>query len=279
MFLWLMVAQWLFGIFIAVTVSPFAWEGKTRVVSNHVVAAVVLGGLLSALPIALILLRPGWVGTRHVIAFSQMMWSALLIHLTGGRIETHFHVFGSLAFLAFYRDWKVLVTATVTVAADHFVRGLFMPESVYGVAKASVVALPRARRLGGLRGRRAHLRHLAQPQRAAADRRERGAGRGLRRARGAQRRSRHSRAGDGLSAPLPFRRDAMSPEALSPPRVYGYDAANIQEADGKRRTLSRLQYEKLPLAERIRMVLQGRVEFFRDGVAVPANEALKVSAR
>jgi hypothetical protein len=138
MFLWLMVAQWLFGIFIAVVVSPFAWEGKTRVVSNHVYAAVFLGGLLSALPIALILLRPGWVGTRHVIAFSQVMWSALLIHLTGGRIETHFHVFGSLAFLAFYRDWKVLATATVTVAADHFVRGLFIPESVYGIANASI---------------------------------------------------------------------------------------------------------------------------------------------
>jgi len=71
----------------------------------------------------------------------------------------------------------------------------------------------------------------------------------------------------------------MSPEALSPPRVYGYDSATIQEADGRRRSLSRLQYEKLPLAERIRMVLQGRVEFYRDGVAVPANEALKVSAR
>ncbi|HXT20360.1 MAG TPA: histidine kinase, partial [Thermoanaerobaculia bacterium] len=138
MFLWLMVAQWLFGIFVALVISPFAWEGKTRVVSNHVWAAIVLGGLLSALPIALIILRPGWVGTRHVIAFSQVMWSALLIHLTGGRIETHFHVFGSLAFLAFYRDWKVLVTATVTVAADHFLRGLFIPESVYGVADASI---------------------------------------------------------------------------------------------------------------------------------------------
>ena len=40
-----------------------------------------------------------------------MLTSALLIHLTGGRIETHFHVFGSLAFLAFYRDWRVLVPA------------------------------------------------------------------------------------------------------------------------------------------------------------------------
>src|SRR4029079_10815580 len=114
MFLWLMIAQWLFGIFIAVTVSPFAWEGKTRVVSNHVWAAVVLGGLLSALPITLIILRPGWVGTRHVIAFSQVMWSALLIHLTGGRIETHFHVFGSPPFLPLYPPSQVTRPRTRT---------------------------------------------------------------------------------------------------------------------------------------------------------------------
>jgi signal transduction histidine kinase len=62
-----------------------------------------------------------------------MLWSALLIHLSGGRIETHFHVFGSLAFLAFYRDIRVLVVATVVVAADHFIRGLVWPDSVYGI--------------------------------------------------------------------------------------------------------------------------------------------------
>jgi hypothetical protein len=137
-FMWLMVGQWLFGILLAVMVSPYAWEGKTRVLSNHVFAAVFLGGLLSAMPIALTILRPGWVGTRHIVAVSQMLWSALLIHLTGGRIETHFHVFGSLAFLAFYRDWKVLITGTVTVAADHFLRGWLIPESVYGTADASI---------------------------------------------------------------------------------------------------------------------------------------------
>src|SRR6185436_2950779 len=51
-----------------------------------------------------------------------------------GRIETHFHVFGSLAFLAFYRDVRVLVPATIVVAADHFIRGMYWPESVYGIA-------------------------------------------------------------------------------------------------------------------------------------------------
>jgi signal transduction histidine kinase len=66
-----------------------------------------------------------------------MLMGALLIHLTGGRIETHFHVFGSLAMLAFYRDWRVLIPATTIVAVDHMVRGLYWPESVYGVAVAS----------------------------------------------------------------------------------------------------------------------------------------------
>ena len=62
-----------------------------------------------------------------------MLISALWIHLTGGRIETHFSVFGSLVILAFYRDWPVLLTATTVVALDHFLRGLFWPQSVYGV--------------------------------------------------------------------------------------------------------------------------------------------------
>jgi two-component system, NtrC family, sensor histidine kinase HydH len=73
------------------------------------------------------------LSTRLVIAVAQMLWSALLIHLTGGRIETHFHVFGSLAFLAFYRDWRVLLAGTVVVASDHLIRQIFWPESVYGI--------------------------------------------------------------------------------------------------------------------------------------------------
>jgi two-component system sensor histidine kinase HydH len=134
MFLGLMAAQWAFGILVALFYSPYGWEGKQRTIHLHVYLAVLLGGALSLFPMVLAWRRPGWVMTRHTIALSQMLWSALLIHLSGGRIETHFHVFGSLAFLAFYLDWKVLGTATAVVVADHFARGLFWPESVYGVA-------------------------------------------------------------------------------------------------------------------------------------------------
>lgn len=129
----LLGGQWVFGIVLSLLVSPWAWSGKVKTVNVHVWAALLLGGLLSALPIYLIWKSPGATINRYVVAVAQMLWSALLIHLTGGRIETHFHVFGSLAFLAFYRDWRVLVPATVVVATDHLVRGMFWPESVYGI--------------------------------------------------------------------------------------------------------------------------------------------------
>src|SRR5258706_16071758 len=72
----------------------------------HVWVAAIGGAGIAILPILLAIFRPGATITRHVIAASQLLMSALLIHLTGGRIETHFHVFGSLAFLAFYKDWR-----------------------------------------------------------------------------------------------------------------------------------------------------------------------------
>ena len=137
MFAVLMAVQWAAGIAAAVWLSPKTWAGSSSQIHIHVWAAVFLGGALSLFPIALALLRPGESSTRYVIATAQMLMSSLLIHLTGGRLETHFHVFGSLAFLSFYRDWRVLVPSTVVVAADHFLRGMFWPESVYGVLAVS----------------------------------------------------------------------------------------------------------------------------------------------
>jgi signal transduction histidine kinase len=137
MFAWLMVFQWLAGVAAAVWISPKTWAGATSHIHAHVWAAVFLGGAITALPVFLAWKRSGHASTRHTIAIAQMLTSALLIHLTGGRIETHFHVFGSLAFLAFYRDWRLLISATVVVAVDHFLRGMFWPQSVFGVLASS----------------------------------------------------------------------------------------------------------------------------------------------
>ncbi len=133
LFVVLMLLQWAGAIILAISVSPRTWIGDVSYVHVHVWAAIVLGGLVSLAPIAMAVFFPGTIATRHVIAVAQATWSALLIHLSGGRIETHFHVFGSLAFLAFYRDWKVLITASAVVATDHLVRGVMWPQSVYGV--------------------------------------------------------------------------------------------------------------------------------------------------
>ena len=133
----LMVVQWLGGIIAALWISPKTWIGADSQAHWHVWAAIFLGGAITSLPVFLALKQPGRVLTRHTIAVAQMFFSALLIHLTGGRIETHFYVFGSLAFLAFYRDWRVLVSGTVVVVLDHFLRGVFWPQSVFGVLAAS----------------------------------------------------------------------------------------------------------------------------------------------
>lgn len=132
-----MAVQWVAGIGAALWISPRTWIGGTSQTHWHVWAAVFLGAAISSLPIYLAWKQPGRVLTRHVMAVAQMLTSALWIHLTGGRIETHFHVFGSLAFFAFYRDWKVLLTATVVVALDHMLRGIFWPQSVFGVLTPS----------------------------------------------------------------------------------------------------------------------------------------------
>src|SRR5260370_30715934 len=124
------------GVIPALLIAPRPWIGTSSQTHIHVWAAVFLGGAISFFPIVLAIAKPGAISTRYVIATAQMLMSALLIYLTGGRIETHFHVFGSLAFLAFYRDWRVLVPATIVVAADHFLIGIFWTQYVYGVLSA-----------------------------------------------------------------------------------------------------------------------------------------------
>ncbi|HMJ91342.1 MAG TPA: PAS domain-containing protein, partial [Candidatus Acidoferrum sp.] len=138
MFAWLMICQWIFGVALALGISPRTWVGAENQIHLHVWAALILGGIVTGVPVLLAFRQSGTVLTRHAVAIGQMLMSALLIHLTGGRIETHFHVFGSLAILAFYRDWRVLISASAVVYADHVLRGIFWPQSVYGVLSAPI---------------------------------------------------------------------------------------------------------------------------------------------
>ena len=137
LFYWLLLVQYAAAIACALFWSPLAWSGSRSSVHFHVWLAVILGGLLTAFPVYLIRTNPAAALTRHVTAVSQMLMGSLLMHLTGGRIETHFHIFGSLAFLSFYCDTQVLVTATLTVILDHAILGALVPQSLYGLSVAT----------------------------------------------------------------------------------------------------------------------------------------------
>jgi PAS domain S-box-containing protein len=138
LFSWLMIFQWVFAVGVTFWLSPRAWAGVNSQIHPHVWLAIFLGGIITSVPVLLARTQPGKPLTRHTVAVGQMLMGALLIHLTGGRIETHFHVFCSLAILAFYRDWRVLISASVVVCLDHLLRGTFLPQSVYGVLSASI---------------------------------------------------------------------------------------------------------------------------------------------
>ena len=88
-FLWLLGGQWVFGLLLALFVSPYAWEGKTRVVSNHVWAAIVLGGLLTM----------SWQGALTAFFWGSLVRVSLLHHVTWS-INSICHTVGERPFLS-----------------------------------------------------------------------------------------------------------------------------------------------------------------------------------
>ncbi|RYZ77148.1 MAG: hypothetical protein EOP06_30625, partial [Proteobacteria bacterium] len=125
------------AVVVAIVFAPFTYDGATRSLHPHLYFAFFGGGLLALYPLFLARRLPGSLITRYVIATAQMLLGSLLIHITNGRLETHFHVFGSLAFLAAYYDVRILLYATAITGLDHLIRGIYLPESVYGVLTAS----------------------------------------------------------------------------------------------------------------------------------------------
>jgi diguanylate cyclase (GGDEF)-like protein len=62
--------------------------------------------------------------------------SAVLVHLSEGQIEFHFHFFVMLFVITFYQDWATFLLAIAYVGVDHGVVGLLAPQAVYNHAEA-----------------------------------------------------------------------------------------------------------------------------------------------
>lgn len=180
-FSFLLVAQWAAVVLCAFIVSPRTWSGPQSSTHVHVISAVVLGGLLTVFPVWLALSRRGEYLTRLVIASAQVLFSALLIHLMGGRIEAHFHIFGSLALLSFYRDFRVFIPAVLLVLGDHIFCGLYWPQSVFGASEPALlealehagwVMFETAFLLWGIAQSRGHLWRMAELQASLEEERD-----------------------------------------------------------------------------------------------------------
>src|SRR4051794_11838523 len=82
-------------------------------------AAILVGGGVSAGAYVLAQRAPGTFATRAFIAVGLMAYSALFISQTHGMIEMHFHIFSALAFLLVYRDWRTILVAAGFIALHH----------------------------------------------------------------------------------------------------------------------------------------------------------------
>src|SRR5207247_2622864 len=57
--------------------------------------------------------------------------SALLVHVSGGYVEFHFHFFVMVIVVSLYEDWVPFLLAVLWVVLEHGVVGVIVPEAVY----------------------------------------------------------------------------------------------------------------------------------------------------
>jgi diguanylate cyclase (GGDEF)-like protein len=76
-------------------------------------------------------------GVRSVsVATGLISCSVILVHLSHGLIEAHFHFFVMVALLTLYQDWKPFLVAIGLTVLEHGVTGVVAPHLVYNHADA-----------------------------------------------------------------------------------------------------------------------------------------------
>jgi PAS domain S-box-containing protein len=104
---------------------------------SRVMITLVLGAMLGVPALLFARAAPLAWWVRQFMALAQVGWSMLFLWLLEGRSEAQFHLFVSMVFLVFYRDWAVLVTATAASIAYPILRIALLPES-YVVGPSAV---------------------------------------------------------------------------------------------------------------------------------------------
>ena len=91
-----------------------------------------LGGVILVGVAALAMSRRLPYRLRAALATVGLIFaSAVLVHLSGGFIESHFHFFVMMAVIVLYQDWLPFLLALVSVVVDHGIIGTWAPVMVY----------------------------------------------------------------------------------------------------------------------------------------------------
>lgn len=88
-------------------------------ITDDLFTAFIVGLPIVAIPFIFSIQQPHTVISRHMIAVATQLMTALHIQQAYGMTEMHFEVFVVLAFLILFRDWKVVISGTLTVAVHH----------------------------------------------------------------------------------------------------------------------------------------------------------------
>lgn len=120
--LWFLVAYWLH-------LPAFAAIAALRGSGWWVAVGVTLGILAG--PTVLYLLRRHGRLTSYAMGAAGIALSAVLIHLGGGMIEMHFHIFVLLPLLALFGNPWIVVVGAATAAVHHAVFFFVLPESLF----------------------------------------------------------------------------------------------------------------------------------------------------
>lgn len=76
-------------------------------------------------------MRLGRVLSASVAAAGLMVCSGVIVHLSGGMIEAHFHFFVMIPVIAMYEAWAPFTLAVAYVLFHHGIMGTLNPEAVY----------------------------------------------------------------------------------------------------------------------------------------------------
>lgn len=106
-------------IFRVVIVAQLVMAVAIGLFTGELLPAFLFGIPIAAVPLFLSFQDPYSAISRHAMAIGAQLLTALHIHQSFGLIELHFEIFVLLAFLSYFRDWKVIATGTAVVAVHH----------------------------------------------------------------------------------------------------------------------------------------------------------------